>query len=76
MGITDLDKKYEINEIVKGDAIFCATAITDSMNMNGIVSEEKHHYLTETLVTYKNSNNSFSSIEKKRIKFDTMLKIK
>ena len=29
MGITDLDKKYELNEIIKGDSIFCATAITD-----------------------------------------------
>jgi fructose-1,6-bisphosphatase II / sedoheptulose-1,7-bisphosphatase len=28
MGITDLNKKYELNEIVKGDSIFCATAIT------------------------------------------------
>jgi fructose-1,6-bisphosphatase II / sedoheptulose-1,7-bisphosphatase len=70
MGISDLNKKYELNEIVKGDSIFCATAITDSMNMNGVVPEEKHHYLTETLVTHKDSNNSFSIIEKKRIKFD------
>ena len=30
MGITDLDKKYELNEIVKGDSIFCATGITTS----------------------------------------------
>ena len=30
MGITDLNKKYELNEIVKGDSIFCATGITDS----------------------------------------------
>ena len=28
MGITDLNKKYELNEIVKGDSIFCATGIT------------------------------------------------
>ena len=25
MGITDLNKKYELNQIVKGDSIFCAT---------------------------------------------------
>ena len=30
MGITDLNKKYELNEIVKGDSIFCATGITTS----------------------------------------------
>ena len=23
MGITDLNKKYELNEIIKGDSIFC-----------------------------------------------------
>ena len=28
MGIKDLDKKYELKEIVKGDSIFCATGIT------------------------------------------------
>ena len=31
MGITDLNKKYELNEIVKGDSIFCATGITPVM---------------------------------------------
>ena len=29
MGIKDLNKKYNINDIVKGDSIFCATGITD-----------------------------------------------
>ena len=28
MGINDLTKKYELNEIVTGDSIFCATGIT------------------------------------------------
>ena len=28
MGITDLNKKYELNEIVKGDSLFCASGIT------------------------------------------------
>ena len=36
MGIIDLNKKYEIKEIVKGDAIFCATAITDTLTMKGV----------------------------------------
>ena len=25
MGIVDLNKKYDLNEIIKGDSIFCAT---------------------------------------------------
>ena len=36
MGITDLNKKYELNEIVKGDSIFCATGITTSDVLSGI----------------------------------------
>jgi fructose-1,6-bisphosphatase, class II len=28
MGIKDLNKKYELNEIIKGESVFCATGIT------------------------------------------------
>ena len=28
MGIKDLNKKYDLKEIIKGDTIFCATGIT------------------------------------------------
>ena len=70
MGITDLNKKYEINEIVKGDAIFCASAITDTMDMRGVIPEDDHYYTTETLVTHKPSRDINMSIEKKRMIFD------
>ena len=70
MGITDLDRKYQINEIVKGDAIFCATAITDTMVMRGVVPEDNHYYTTETLVTHKHSRDNSLSIEKRRMIFD------
>ena len=54
MGILDLDKKYELSEIVKGDSIFCATGITSSNVMSGIkIQDEK--YTSETLVTHKSS---------------------
>ncbi|MDC3257710.1 class II fructose-bisphosphatase, partial [Candidatus Pelagibacter sp.] len=36
MGISDLNRKYELNEIVKGDSIFCATGITSSNVLKGI----------------------------------------
>ena len=55
MGITDLKKKYELNEIVKGDSIFCASGITNSKVLKGIVIEEDK-FISETLVTHKNSN--------------------
>ena len=55
MGISDLNKKYELNEIVKGDSIFCATGITTSDVLSGI-HVEGSNYTSETLVTHKNSN--------------------
>ena len=70
MGITDLNKKYELKEIVKGDSIFCASAITNSMSMKGVVSLENTYYTTETLVTFKSLNDNNKSIEKRRIRFD------
>ena len=55
MGITDLNKKYELNEIVKGDSIFCATGITTSDVLSGI-EIIGNNYTSQTLVTHKNSN--------------------
>jgi fructose-1,6-bisphosphatase II / sedoheptulose-1,7-bisphosphatase len=55
MGIKDLDKKYELNEIVKGDSIFCATGITDSSFIKGITFDQDK-YISETLITHKNTN--------------------
>ncbi len=54
MGISDLNKKYELNEIVKGDSIFCATGIT-STEIVGAVKKENTKFITETLVTHKES---------------------
>ena len=55
MGITDLNKKYELNEIVKGDSIFCATGITTSDVLSGIEIID-NSYTSQTLVTHKSSN--------------------
>ena len=55
MGITDLNKKYELNEIVKGDSLFCASAITSSEVLKGIIIDGDK-FISETLVTHKNSN--------------------
>ena len=72
MGITDLNKKYQLNEIIKGDTIFCATAITDTLTMKGVAYETNNFYNTETLVTHKNSENNYLSIVKRRVKFDLL----
>ena len=52
MGIEDLDRKYELNEIIKGDSIFCATGIT-STELLAAVKKENSKFITETLVTHK-----------------------
>ncbi len=62
MGIDDLNKKYELKEIVKGDSIFCATGITNSKILNGI-RFNNNEIISETLVTHKSLN--FKKIVKK-----------
>jgi len=54
MGITNLNKKYELNEIVKGDSIFCATGVTTSDVLSGIEIKD-NNFTSETFVTHKNS---------------------
>jgi fructose-1,6-bisphosphatase II / sedoheptulose-1,7-bisphosphatase len=36
MGITDLKKKYEIEDMVKGDCLFAATGVTDGPMLSGV----------------------------------------
>ena len=55
MGIKDLNKKYDLKEIIKGDSIFCATGITTGDLVKGI-NVKDNKYITETLVTHKSSN--------------------
>ena len=54
MGIKDLNKKYELNEIVRGDSIFCATGITSGDILDGIKIQD-NSYISETLVTHKST---------------------
>ena len=54
MGIKDLDKKYQLNEIVSGDSIFCATGITSGDLVSGIEILDNEFY-SETLITHKST---------------------
>ena len=54
MGIDNLKKKYELNEIVSGDSIFCATGITSGDLVKGI-EIQNNEFISETLVTHKSS---------------------
>ena len=54
MGIYDFTKKYELNEIVTGDSIFCATGITSGDLVSGINIKDDE-FISETFVTHKSS---------------------
>ncbi len=54
MGIKDFNKKYNLNEIVSGDSIFCASGITSGDLVSGI-KIENNEFIIETLVTHKSS---------------------
>jgi fructose-1,6-bisphosphatase II / sedoheptulose-1,7-bisphosphatase len=55
MGIKDLDQKYNINDMVKGDVIFCATGVTDGDLVKGI-KDHGDSFEAETYVLHKSSN--------------------
>jgi fructose-1,6-bisphosphatase II / sedoheptulose-1,7-bisphosphatase len=54
MGLVNADKKYNINEMVKGDVIFCATGVTKGDLVDGIVNLNDTFKAT-TFALHKNS---------------------
>ena len=62
IGIKDLNKKYDLREIIKGESIFCATGITDGELVNG-VKIKNNIFTTETLVTHKNNSTNIVKSE-------------
>ena len=53
LGIKDFKKKYNINDIIKGDVIFCATGVTDGDLAKG-VKDLGNEYEVNTFVLHKN----------------------
>jgi len=49
-GIKDLDKIYDLNELVKGDAIFAATGVTDGSLLQGVKRRRDGVMTTESVV--------------------------
>jgi len=66
LGITDLNKKYNVEDMVKGDVIFCATGVTDGDFVKGI-KDLGNKYYSETLTLHSNSktNTIFKNQNKK-----------
>ena len=55
MGIKELNIKYNMNDIVKGDVIFCATGVTDGYLVKGI-KDLGDFFEAETIALHKSSN--------------------
>ena len=54
LGILDLNKKYNISDMVYGDVIFCATGVTDGDIVRGI-KDLGDYFESETYVLHKSS---------------------
>jgi len=65
IGIKELSIKYDINDIVKGDVIFCASGVTDGDLVKGI-KDFGDYFEAETFVLHKSSNTN--KIIKNKIK--------
>ena len=55
LGITDFKKKYNIEDMVKGDVIFCATGVTDGDLAKG-VKDLGNEFEVTTFVLHKSKN--------------------
>ena len=55
MGIKNFSKKYNIKDIIKGDVIFCATAVTNGDLLEGITTT-KDTFTASTIALHKSSN--------------------
>jgi fructose-1,6-bisphosphatase II / sedoheptulose-1,7-bisphosphatase len=49
LGITDFQKKYYLDDLVKKDVIFCATGVTSGSLLKGVVKKE-NFAITESLI--------------------------
>ena len=55
LGISDFDKKYNIDDMVKGDVIFCASGVTSGDLVDG-VKDQGNEYKVSTFVLHKSQN--------------------
>ena len=65
LGIVDLNKKYNVEDMIKGDVIFCATGVTDGDLVKGI-RDFGNFFESETFVLHKSSKTN--KIMKNKIK--------
>ena len=63
LGLKDLQKKYNIEDMVKGDVIFSATGVTDGDLVNGI-KDLGDFFQTETYALHKSTNTKKKIVNK------------
>ncbi len=66
LGITDLNRKYNISDMVKGDVIFCATGVTNGDMLKGINIINDNEFEATTFALHKSQK--ISKIVKNIIK--------
>jgi fructose-1,6-bisphosphatase II / sedoheptulose-1,7-bisphosphatase len=49
-GVTDLDRIYQLDDLVRGDAIFAATGVTDGSLLQGVKRRKGSCMTTESVV--------------------------
>ena len=66
LGIKDHKKKYNIDEMIKGDVMFCASAVTDGEMLRGVI-DKNDKYEVSTIALHKESktNKISTNIHKK-----------
>tara|TARA_B110000967_G_scaffold208979_1_gene263130 strand:- start:1775 stop:2716 length:942 start_codon:yes stop_codon:yes gene_type:complete len=66
LGITEFDKKYNIDDIVKGDVIFCASGVTSGNLAKGVVNfDDKFEVTTLALHKSQKTNQTVTNKYKK-----------
>ena len=50
MGITDLNKKFNLQELAKGNVMFCATGVTDGPLLKGVKLYAGNRARTQSIV--------------------------
>ena len=55
IGIKELDIKYNMNDMIRGDVIFCASGVTDGNLVKGI-NDLGDYFEAETFVLHKSSD--------------------
>lgn len=63
MGIRNLKKKYQIKDLIKKDAIFVATGVTDGFLLNGVKRNKKKFTTHSLIVTTKSKKIKFIKSE-------------